>query len=219
MKDAFWCIAVLGKCRRPCTRNVISVDSLIQKTREIGRIVDTIKEISYKTNLLALNAAIEAARAGENGRGFAVVADEVRIMTTLMQFEATQETHQHFVEVALHESEKGVQALSPEALPLPLDAHDCRLGKWYGSTGRSQFASLQGFQELVAPHQQIHHLAAQRLRAPMNNRRVCLPCAPTCKNSIRHFKPFCSGCVMAYPLQRREKMSIFEVKFPEGEGL
>jgi len=48
------------------------------RSREIGKAVIAIREISENTNLLALNAAIEAARAGEQGRGFAVVAGEVR---------------------------------------------------------------------------------------------------------------------------------------------
>ncbi len=55
-----------------------SVEKLVLKTKEIGKIVATIDEISNQTNLLALNAAIEAARAGQHGKGFAVVADEVR---------------------------------------------------------------------------------------------------------------------------------------------
>jgi methyl-accepting chemotaxis protein len=54
------------------------VNSLGENSKEIGRIVDMITQISGQTNLLALNAAIEAARAGENGRGFAVVAGEIR---------------------------------------------------------------------------------------------------------------------------------------------
>ncbi|MDW8800881.1 methyl-accepting chemotaxis protein [Clostridium sp. A1-XYC3] len=57
---------------------LMSMDSLSQKSQEIGQIISTIESITAQTNLLALNASIEAARAGEHGRGFAVVAEEIR---------------------------------------------------------------------------------------------------------------------------------------------
>lgn len=55
-----------------------SVASLRNKSVEIHKILDMVRDIGERTNLLSLNASIEAARAGEYGRGFAVVADEIR---------------------------------------------------------------------------------------------------------------------------------------------
>lgn len=67
-----------------------TIDELDTHSTDIGKIVQSITDISNQTNLLALNAAIEAARAGEHGKGFAIVADEVRKLSEEVKTSSNQ---------------------------------------------------------------------------------------------------------------------------------
>lgn len=80
-----------------------AVTDLMDKSKEIGKILQVIKGVAEQTNLLALNAAIEAARAGEHGKGFAVVSEEIRKLA-----EQSSESSKQITEI-IEDVQRGIE--------------------------------------------------------------------------------------------------------------
>ncbi len=93
-----------------------AMDGIKASSAEISKIIRTIDEIAFQTNILALNAAVEAARAGSAGAGFAVVAEEVRALAQRSATAARETAGK--IEVALQKSDEGARTSAEVAAML-----------------------------------------------------------------------------------------------------
>ena len=93
-----------------------AMEDISNTSGEIGKIIKTIEDIAFQTNMLSLNAALEAARAGAAGKGFAVVADEVRNLAA-KSADASKNTSA-LIEGALQAVERGTKIANETASAL-----------------------------------------------------------------------------------------------------
>lgn len=103
-------------CNEQMDEMIEAMEEISRKSAEIGKIIKTIEDIAFQTNILALNAAVEAARAGAAGKGFAVVADEVRNLAS-KSAEASKNTST-LIEGTVGAVEKGTKIANETAQSL-----------------------------------------------------------------------------------------------------
>ena len=142
---------------------VTSMRSIVDSSHSVSKIIKTINEIAFQTNILALNAAVEAARAGEVGAGFAVVADEVRSLAQ----RAAQAAHdtEALIEASTSNAEGGASHVGD--VTRAVETFTESLGKVRGiavhvsETSRHQASGLTQIRQAVREMEQVtQHTAA-----------------------------------------------------------
>ncbi|HET9954075.1 MAG TPA: methyl-accepting chemotaxis protein, partial [Polyangiaceae bacterium] len=133
-------VAEIGEMRQ-------AMEAIRNSSDQVGKIIKTIDEIAFQTNILALNAAVEAARAGEAGAGFAIVAEEVRNLAQRSAV-AARETSDN-IAAAVENSERGVRVSAKVGLSLEyILQHMSTVDTLIGQIAQASVEQSQGIGQL-----------------------------------------------------------------------
>jgi methyl-accepting chemotaxis protein len=135
----------------------LAMDAIKTSSGNIAKIIKTIDEIAFQTNILALNAAVEAARAGEAGAGFAVVAEEVRALAQ-RSATAAKETAAK-IEDAITKSEHGATISTKVAASLGEIVDKARqVDGLIGEIAQASQEQSQGIGQVLTAVTQMDHV-------------------------------------------------------------
>jgi methyl-accepting chemotaxis protein/ferredoxin len=134
-----------------------SMEEIKEASANITKILKTIDDIAFQTNILALNAAVESARAGRYGKGFAVVADEVRNLAGKCSNAAKESAA--FIDESIAKVKNGTEIADATAAALEKIVHNSKeIAKIVDEISSTSEEQTSGIADVNANIQQVSHV-------------------------------------------------------------